>query len=234
MTEIRDAGAVNYTKSNIPQSPPVKVDSEEVKPPTDEVTLSKPKKSIGKKIIEFPGNVVKAVAGTAVAVVTTPLHIIPGAVKGLQDGTSEYVGKGEQRPFHVAMFAQNVIAGAGIGFMTGGPMGALIVGGAGLIFTGITSYIGRKSEAYDKMTEQIDSKVGKAMEDNKGTKTEVLFQSGTEGAIIGGVTGAKTGWRVGYESGKGIVSGVIGAVEGVAEGVYEVGKNIVTGKRRKK
>jgi len=234
MTEIRDTGAVNYTKSNIQQNPPVKADSEEVKQPTDEVTLSKPKKSFGKKIIEFPGKVVKAAAGTVVGVATTPLHVIPGAVKGLHEGVAEYKGEGEQGPFHVAMFAQNIIAGAATGFMLGGVLGAFIGGGTGLVFTGITTYIGNKSEAYDKMTEHMEGKIGKALEDNKGTKTEVEFQNATEGTIIGAATGARAGWHVGYESGKGIVSGVVGAVEGVAEGVYEVGKNIVTGKMRKK
>ncbi|MCD4783238.1 MAG: hypothetical protein K8T10_05320 [Candidatus Eremiobacteraeota bacterium] len=234
MTEIRDTGAINYTKSNIPKNPPVKADSEEIKQPTDEVTLSKPKKSFGKKVIEFPGKVIKAAAGTVVGVATTPLHVIPGAVKGMHEGVTEYKGEGEQGSFHVAMFAQNMIAGASVGFLVGGVLGAFIGGGAGLALSGITTYIGGKSEAYDKMTDDMEAKIGKALEDNKGTKTEVAFQNATEGSIIGSATGLKTGWKVGYESGKGIVSGVVGAVEGIAEGVYEVGKNIATGMKGKK
>lgn len=232
MTEIRDAGSLQYTNPNMGKAPAAKANTEaEVKTPTDEVTLTKPEKSLGKKIIEFPGKVIKGVAGVAVATVTTPLHIIPGAVKGLVESQARHKGEGEQGPFHVAMFAQNIAAGAATGFMMGGPMGAAIGGGAALLFTGLTTWIGDKSEAYDKMTAQLEAKVDKALEDNKGTKTEVAFQGATEGTIIGGATGAKAGWHVGYESGKGIVSGVVGLVEGVAEGVYEVGKNIITGKK---
>ena len=234
MTEIRDTGSIQYTNAKMAKTPPAKKESEAaVKPPADEVTLSQPKKSLGKKIIEFPGKVIKGVAGVAVATVTTPLHIIPGAVKGLQEGVTKYKGEGEQGPFHLAMFTQNILSGAAIGFMMGGGIGAAIGGGAGLLFTGLTTWIGDRSEAYDKMTEHLEAKVDKALEDNVGTKTETAFQNATEGAIIGGATGARAGWHVGYESGKGIVSGVVGAVEGVAEGVYEVGKNIITGKKGK-
>jgi len=234
MTEIRDTGAINYTNANMAKTPPAKKEGgAEVKPPTDEVTLSKPKKSFGKKLIELPGKVVKGIAGVAVATVTTPLHIIPGAVKGMQEGVTEYKGEGEQGPFHVAMFAQNIIGAATAGFMVGGPWGAAIGGAGGLLFTGLTTWIGDRSEAYDKMTEHLEAKVDKALEDNTGTKTEVAFQNATEGSIIGGVTGGRAGWHVGYESGKGMVSGVVGAVEGVMEGVYEVGKNIISGKKGK-
>ncbi len=60
-----------------------------------------------------------------------------------------------------------------------------------------------------------------------------MFQNMTEGGIIGGGSSLKTGWKVGFEAGKGVVSGVVGAFEGVAEGVYEVGKNIISGKKGK-
>ncbi|MCE1246402.1 MAG: hypothetical protein LWY06_07150 [Firmicutes bacterium] len=231
MTEIRDAGSLNYTNTNMVKNPPAKLEQEpQVAPPADQVTISKPEKTLAQKIISFPGKVIEGVAGTAVAVVSTPLHILPGAVKGLSEGISDYKGNNQTRPFYSTLFLQNIAIGAGTGFAVGGPLGAAIGGGAGLIASGLLSWFGDKTEAYSQMISSVEKKVDKAVEDNKGTKTEVAFQSATEGGIIGGAVGAKAGWKIGFETGKGVVSGVVGVAEGVAEGVYEVGKNILKGK----
>jgi hypothetical protein len=230
MTEIRDAGSINYTNTNMVKSPPAKTEQEaQVAPPTDQVTLT-PEKSLAQKIIGIPGRVIEGIAGTAVAVVSTPLHVIPGAVKGLCEGVSDSKGNKETSPFVGTLFAQNIAAGAGVGFAVGGPMGAAIGGGIGLVASGFLSWFGEKTDAYDNMIAKVETKVDKAVEDNKGTKTEVAFQSATEGGIIGGVVGAQAGWQIGFETGKGVVSGVVGVAEGVAEGIYEVGKNILKGK----
>lgn len=231
MNEIRDAGSMNFAGSKMPinQIPKTEQETPHVLP-SDQVTISNPEKSLAKKIIEFPGKVIEGTAGAVVAAVTTPLHIIPGAIKGLSEGLTEKKGYGYERPFHLAMFAQNIIAGAAGGFMLGGPLGAMLGGGGALLFTGLTTWFGHRSEAYPKMIEHLEAKVNKAVEDNKGTKTEVAFQNATEGAIIGGAIGAKAGWHLGFESGKGMVSGVVGVAEGIAEGIYEVGKNIITRK----
>lgn len=238
MTEIRDAGALNYTDPKMAKKPAIKADAETpVKPPQDEVTLTKPKKSLGKKIIEFPGKVIKGAAGAAVALVTTPMHAIPGMVKGMNEGVVERKGRGSETSFHLAMYTQNALIGIGAGLaMMGGIWGAVIGGVGMLAFTGVTHWMGDKTEVYDKMIDNIENKVDNALKDNQGTKTEVMFQNLTEGGIIGAGSSMKTGWKVGFEAGKGIVSGVVGAAEGIAEGVYEVGKNIgnkVIGKMHK-
>jgi len=231
MTEIRDAGSINYTNTNMMKNPPAKLEQDpQVAPPTDQVTITTPEKTLAQKIIGIPGRVIEGIAGAAVATVSTPLHVLPGAVKGLCEGVSDSEAKGTSRPFYTTLFLQNIALGAGTGFAIGGPMGAAIGGGVGLVTSGLLSWFGEKTEAYDKMIEKVEHKVDKAVEDNKGTKTEVAFQSATEGGIIGGAVGAQAGWKIGFETGKGVVSGVVGVAEGVAEGIYEVGKNILKGK----
>lgn len=226
MTEINKAGAFNYTQAENVKSRPSRAKEETVKQPSDEVTLSKPKKSVAKKIIEFPGKVLGAVGGAAVGAASAPLHIIPGAVKGIQEGLASHKGEGSQGLFHFAMWAQNLAIGAGAGLVMGGPIGAAIGAGAAILFTGATSYMGHKAEAYDMMVEHVEDRVDKAISDNEGSKMKVLVQNATEGSIIGSGAAAKVGWKVGYEAGKGVVEGVFGAIEGLAEGVYEAGKSI--------
>lgn len=191
-------------------------------------------KPLGKKIIEIPGNVIKAAAGTAAAAVTTPLHILPGALQGLNRAANKeedgkvYRSIRSDKIFHKAMYLQNTLLAAGAGLAVGGPIGAAIGGVSGLTFTGITHWMGDKTEVYDKMQDNMANKIGEALKDNKGTPLETKFQDLTEGTIIGAASAVKTGAYVGYEAGKGIVSGVVSAAEGIAEGIYEVGKNVVT------
>lgn len=231
MTEIRDTSSMKYNNAARANKAKAKPGDEKAKPPKDEVTLGRTK-SVGEKIIEFPGKVVKAAAGAALGTVSTPLHILPGAVKGLHEGTTSYRGSGKEWPFHLTMFAQNIALGAGAGLMMGGPLGAVIGGLGGLALTGITTLVGQKTETYPRMIEKTEGKIEAALQDNEGTKTEVAFQNATEGTIIGAGTSAQYGWKVGYESGKGIVSGVVDVAEGVAGGILEVGKNIIKGKKK--
>lgn len=226
MTEIRDAGSINYTHGNLPQTPPHKPE-EEVKTPTDEVVISRPEKSLAKKIIEFPGKILGAATGVVTGAVSAPLHFIPGAVKGIQEGLATEKGQGSERLFHFTMWAQNLAIGAGAGLIMGGPLGAAIGAGAAVIFSGLNTFIGVKSGAYEKMVKDIEARVDKAIEDNTGNKTKVLVQNAVEGSIIGGGEAFTSGAKVGYQAGKGIVEGVFAGVEGLVEGVYEAGKSLI-------
>lgn len=224
MTEIRDAGSVRY---NSPQGkPPVrsKPKNEETLP-KDKVTLGR-KKSLGEKIIEFPGKVVKGIAGVAVGTITAPLHALPGALKGFHLGASNMDSEGNWS-FYLSMAAQNIAIGGSVGFSLGGIIGAALGAGAGLLATGIMGFVGDKLDIYHSMFKKMDDKVEKALKDNKGSKTEVAFQNATEGTIIGSAVAVKEGWKVGYEAGKGMVGGVVNVAEGVAEGIVETGKNII-------
>lgn len=227
MSEIRQTSGHNYTQVNNMKVQPQKAQAEGVKEPADEVTLSKPRKSVAQKVIEFPGKVLGAVAGVAVGTANAPLHVIPGAVKGIQEGLTSHKGEGSKGLFHFTMWAQNLAIGAGTGLMMGGPIGAAIGAGAAAVFTGISDYMGEKSDSYDKMIEHVEAKVDKAIEDNEGPKMKVLVQNATEGSIIGSAAAGKSGWSVGYQAGDGIVKGVFGAVEGLAGGVIEAGKSII-------
>jgi hypothetical protein len=230
MTEIRDAGSINYTSAQTPQTEPRKSEEATPNPPADEVVISKPEKSLVKKIIEFPGKVIGTAIGGVTAVASAPLHLIPGAVKGIQEGLASDKGQGSEGLFHFTMWAQNLALGAGAGLMLGGPLGAAIGAGAAVLFSGINTFIGEKSGAYENMVKNVEAKVDKAIEDNVGNKTKVLVQNAVEGSIIGGAAAFKSGAKVGYDAGKGVVEGVFGGVEGIIEGVYEAGKSIITGK----
>lgn len=226
MTEVNKAGSINYNMS-FHKTSPKKETKEKVDIPKDEVTLGKPKKSLAEKIIEFPGKVIGTAIGVATGAVSAPLHVIPGAVKGMKEGVAEYKGEGTKASFSLTLWAQNLALGAGAGFMIGGPIGAFIGGAGSLIFTGFLSYMGEKTDAYDNMISTVERDVDKAVADNEGSKMKVAVQNLTEGAIIGGGSAAKVGWKVGYETGKGVTEGVFGAVEGLAEGIYGAGKSII-------
>jgi hypothetical protein len=202
---------------------------EEAKTPTDQVTLSQPKESTARKVIHFPAKVLGKAVGAVTGAISSPLHVLPGAAKGAQEGVASYKGRGSEGFFHFTHWAQNLAIGAGAGLMIGGPFGAAIGAGAAALVTGVSTFVGEESKAYDKMIEHVEAKVDKAVEDNTGPKMKVLVQSATEGAIIGGSTAGKVGFQVGYEAGKGIVEGTFGAVEGLAEGVWEAGKSLVKG-----
>jgi len=232
MTEIRDNTAMKFESSQMPKVQPKKIAEEGVKAPVDEVVLSKPKKSLAKKIIQFPGKVLGAAMGGVTAVANAPLHIIPGAVKGIQEGLTSDKGEGSSGLFHLTMWAQNLALGVGAGMIigAGGWVPLLIGAGAAALFTGTSEFIGERSDAYDNMIEHVEGKVDKAIEDNEGNKTKVMVQNAVEGSIIGGGAAFKSGGKIGYQAGKGIVEGVLGGVEGVVEGVWEAGKGIITGK----
>ena len=230
MTEIRDAGSIKYSSAQMPKAQPKKIAEEGAQVPQDQVEIGKPKESLAKKIIHLPAKVLGAVGGAVVGVANAPLHILPGAVKGIQEGLTSDKGEGTHGLFHFTMWAQNLALGAGAGFMMGGPIGAAIGGGAALAFTGVSSFVGERSDAYDDMIEHVEAKVDKAVSDNTGNKTKVMVQNAVEGAIIGSGAAFKSGGKVGYQAGKGIIEGTLGGVEGVVEGVYEAGKSIITGK----
>ena len=127
MTEIRDAGSIKYNNAAQAGAAPKKAPEAEAQNPADKVTLTK-EKSFGEKLVAFPGKVIKGVAGAVVATATTPLHILPGAVKGLHEGTAARKGRGREWPFHFTMFAQNIAIGASVGMMMGGPISAALGG----------------------------------------------------------------------------------------------------------
>ena len=230
MTEIRDAGSMQYANSQMPKAQPKKVSEDTPQVPQDQVQIGQPKESLAKKIIHFPAKVLGTVGGAVVGVANAPLHILPGAVKGIQEGLTSEKGEGTHGLFHFAMWTQNLALGAGAGFMMGGPMGAAIGGVGAAIFTGVSSFVGERSDAYDGMIKDVEANVDKAVEDNTGNKTKVMVQNAVEGSIIGGGAAFKSGGKVGYQAGKGIVEGVMGGFEGVVEGLYEAGKSIITGK----
>ncbi len=197
----------------------------EVQKPEDE-KQEKAKKNFVQKLIQVPGKVLKGVVGVALGAATAPLHIIPGAVKGLGEGVNKSY-RGRMGSFHTAMFLQNVGTAATAGFLLGGPVTAALAGGGALAFTGLTTYIGEKTGVYDELAKQTEEKIEHALSDNKGNATSVAFQDATEGTIIGAAVAGGKGFSVGYDSGKSIVSGAADVVEGSLEGLYEVGKNIV-------
>ncbi|MCD4784582.1 MAG: hypothetical protein K8T10_12245 [Candidatus Eremiobacteraeota bacterium] len=229
MTEIRDAGSTQYTNTNLPKIPPKKAE-EGIESPKDEVVISKPKQSLARKIVRFPGKVLGAAVGGVTAAASAPLHIIPGAVKGIQEGLASRKGRGKEGLFHFTMWAQNLAIGAGAGMMMGGPVGAAIGAGAAVVFSGVNTFIGERSGAYEKMIEKVEARVDKAVEDNVGNRTKVVVQSAVEGSIIGGGEAFTEGGKVGYQAGKGIVEGAFAGVEGIVEGVYEGVKGIITSK----
>jgi len=229
MTEIRDAGSMKYTGANMPKAAPKKTE-EGVEAPKDEVVISKPKQSLARKIVRFPGKVIGTAVGGVTAAASAPLHILPGAVKGIQEGLTSEKGEGSEGLFHFTMWAQNLALGAGAGLMLGGPMGAVIGAGAAVVFSGVNTFIGERSGAYEKMVEDVEARVDKAVEDNVGNKTKVMVQSAVEGSIIGGGEAFTEGAKVGYQAGKGIIEGVFAGVEGIAEGVYEGTKSVFKGK----
>jgi hypothetical protein len=228
MNEIRNTGSVNYTGSMAPSAPLPKTEAE-VKPQGDQVTLSQ-EKPLYKKIIEFPGKAVGAAVGVVTGAASAPLHVLPGAFKGIQEGLASDKGQRSEGVFHGTMWLQNLALGAGAGFIIGGPVGAAIGAGAAAVFSGVNTFIGEKSGSYEKMVEKVEVNVDKAVADNTGNKTKVVVQSAVEGAIIGGGAAFSSGAKVGYEAGKGVVEGVFAGVEGLVEGVYEAGKSIITGK----
>lgn len=196
--------------------------------PTDEVVVSKPEESLAKKIIHFPAKVIGAVAGGVMSVPSAALHVVPGAVKGIQEGISpSETGYSKKGLFYAALWMQNLAIGAGAGFMTGGPIGAAIGAAGAAVFTAMTNFVGERSDAYDNMAKKVEEKVAKAISDNQGSKMKVLVQNATEGAIIGGGAAAKSGLKVGYDAGDGVVSGVFGAGEGLVEGLYEAAKSLI-------
>lgn len=224
---------MNLNKPSDLKATAKKADAKEMEAPKDEVTISKPKKkSFGQKLIEFPGKVVKGIAGAAVGVVSSPLHVLPGAAKGMYEGVTKDKDE-NMAPFHITMFAQNVGIAATAGFMLGGPLTAGLAAGGALLFTGLTTWMGHKTEVYDKLSQKIENKVDNALQDNQGSKTETAFQNATEGLIIGGAVSGKSGFSVGYDSGSGAVSGGVDVVEGIMEGVYQTGKNAVNKARGK-
>jgi hypothetical protein len=185
-------------------------------------------KTFAQKVIEVPGKILKGVVGTAVGAASVPLHVIPGAVKGLHSAGQGYDSK-STGPLHVTMGLQNTALGAGAGFLYGGPIGAAVGGAAGLAVSLINSYVAEKNGKYEELAEKIDAKVSKALEDNKGSKTEVLFQNMTEGTIIGSASVASHGFTLGKETGEKTVNGLINVAEGVAEGAVEVAGNVLRG-----
>ncbi len=227
MSEIKNVSGMNNINLNsrtAEMKPPAE---EQTQVPQDQVSIGKPKESLARKIIRFPARAIGTVVGGVTGAVSSPLHVIPGALKGIAEANSSRKGEGGQVLFHLARWTQNLAIGAGAGMVMGGPIGAAIGAGAAVLLTGTTSFIGHKAGAYEDMVEHVEKRVGKAVEDNEGPRMKVVVQNATEGAIIGGAAAGKVGAKVGYEAGKGVVEGVFGAVEGLAEGVFEAGKSIV-------
>ena len=233
MNEIKSVGNVNNINLNNKTGDVKPQAQEESQVPQDQVTIGKPKESLARRIIHFPARAIGTVVGGVAGAANAPLHVLPGALKGMAEGTTSDKGEGGKGLFNFALWTQNLAIGAGTGFAVGGPFGAAIGTGAAVLFTGVTSFVGHKAEAYDKMVNYVEDRVDKAVEDNQGPKMKVLVQSATEGAIIGGGAAGKVGAKVGFEAGKGFVEGVFGAVEGAVEGVYEAGKSIVSDIRGK-
>ncbi|MCE7874212.1 hypothetical protein DYH09_28100 [bacterium CPR1] len=101
---------------------------------------------------------------------------------------------------------------------TGAAIGAGVGAGAGLIGRALVW----KSGADRQFLHGVQQSVDRAVADNKdGSKTKIMVQNFTEGAIVGIGAGAREGWHIGVDAGKGAVSGIIDVVEGVAEGVWE-------------
>lgn len=231
MTEIRDAGSLNYTTRQA-ATQPKKIAEEGAKAPTDEVVISKPKESMARKIIHLPAKVIGAAVGGVTAAANAPLHIIPGAVKGIQEGLTSDKGERSEGAFHATYWLQNLALGAGaaVALTSGGWIAAGLGALGAAIFSGVSSFVGERSGAYEKMIENVEKNVDKAVADNTGNKTKVMVQSAVEGSIIGGGAAFKEGGKVGYQAGKGIVEGLFAGVEGIVEGTYEGIKDAITGK----
>ncbi|MFP4498069.1 MAG: hypothetical protein ACLFQV_07650 [Vulcanimicrobiota bacterium] len=224
MTDINKTGSVNYTNQAPARALPRK-EAESQAAPRDEVQITRKEESLAKRIIRFPGRAAGKVAGVVTGSISAPLHVLPGVAKGVFAGS-----RGGDAAFHITQWGQNLGIGVGVGLLMGGPVGAAIGGGAAAIVSGLSDFVGYKTDAYDAMMEKIESNSSKAISDNTGAKMKVAVQNMTEGAIIGAGTAVKSGFEVGRDAGEGLVQGVFGAVEGLAEGVINgigsVGKDI--------
>jgi|GEM_PF-3186690 len=187
-----------------------------------------------------------ALVGTATGAASIPLHLFPGAVKGLNEALSSQKGEKSEAAFHNALIVQNLLLGAGAGMAGGGLPGS--IGGA-MSSSALTWLLEKKAEktkAYETMIETIENKVDRVVSEHPPKNAPAVIGNATEGALIGaweaGRTGARIGYQIGFDATKSVGRGVkwaaekvghaaertVGdAVTGLAGGIYEAGKGII-------
>lgn len=195
-----------------------------------------------KGLFDYVTDVVGGAAGVVTGTASMALHIVPGVVSGAHEALADVKGQRNGTPFHGTLATQNALLGLGAGIAAEGVFGGLGGVAVGTAATYILEGKAEKTNAYEKMIERIENKVGWVYSADPSITVDKVI----EGTIIGGVEAVKTGAQVGYAVGfdavkaGGEVAKAVGrkvewaaertvgdAVVGVAKGTCEAGKDIV-------
>jgi len=189
------------------------------------LTAAAGKKSIGRFIVDLPRTIIEEAAGVVGGVAGTATHILPGAFEGIADGLhTDPQDRGYHRTglYTTTLISEFIVAGAAIGAMQGGWIGALLGGSGGLLTGLICRGIEGKANVPERFVQNVETSVDTAIAGNTdGSKIKIAVQNATQGFILGTGIGIKDGYSVGREAGKGLVGGVLDVAYGTLEGIFE-------------
>lgn len=185
----------------------------------------KQKKSLFKKILGVPRKVLGATAGVVGGLVGMAMEAPDGLMQGTVVGAAE--NEEASKKFHGGLMRlESLLAGAGAGFAMGGPWGAAIGAGVGLVGGHILRRVEKKSGKDKEIAQNLTKAVRYAQKDNAykmetdeyGYRDKTpyeTFRDGVEGAITGTGAGLREGFKGGYAAGKGTVDGVFDGIMGI-------------------
>lgn len=176
--------------------------------------------SVGKKIISFPGKVIKGVMGVATGTVEAGLGVIPSTFGGItsalgvrpKDPSGQYGPyKGDaEGGYTVAYVLQAGAAGATVGAMLGGPWMAAAGGVGGLIVGGVKMAVDHSTGSMKRIGDKIEDATFEPILDNTPTGDK-MYDAGknvSEGGILGMKAGVKENFSTGFEKAGGTMSGL--------------------------
>jgi hypothetical protein len=194
----------------------------------DSVNLSG-NESLGKKIISFPGKVVKETVGFATGLVDSALGIIPSTTGGIQsaldarkpDPSHNVEGhKGDAEiGYGIGYVLEAGAGGAVAGGLIAGPWGVAIGGVGGLVLGGVKMGVEYATGALKRVTDKIENSTFGPISDNTptGDKMYDVGKDVGEGAIVGMKSGVAENFSLGREKGEGTISGLWEGTKGTVK-----------------
>lgn len=191
----------------------------------EEQKTDAPKLSFFKKLMKAPRAILGTAVGLAGGVVGMALETADGALQGLTAAkSSEFDASKRFHRFMVRL--ETAIAGTATGLMMGGPWGAAIGLGTGLVTGQLILRAEKKSGKDQEMMDNLTNAINHAQKDNtyvddssdhygKDKTPYETFRDGIEGSATGTAAGAREGFKSGFAAGKGVVDGVFDGIGGI-------------------
>ncbi|MCE1247214.1 MAG: hypothetical protein LWY06_11265 [Firmicutes bacterium] len=202
--------------------------------PAEEKPVEGEKPGFGKKVLNAILSAPRVIVGTAVGIAGgiagMGMEAIDGALQGTvlgvtkQDSASAEFTRGLMR-------VETAIGGTVTGFAFGGPLGAAIGLGSGLVLGHIINKVEKKSGTDKEIAQGITDAVKYAKNDNTYEDTSVKEHStsekttyeavrdGIEGLATGTAAGMREGFKAGFSGGKGAVDGFVEGAKGIVSGI---------------